>query len=90
MVEDGFGWRGATRAARGTAAANGGRPGAGGGGGPGRAPPPGGPPRGGGGGAGPTRPPLPGAATYTDPLTEAPEAVATRLYLAALHRMITG
>ncbi|WP_280331380.1 hypothetical protein, partial [Nocardia wallacei] len=33
---------------------------------------------------------LPGAATYTDPLTEAPEAVATRLYLAALHRMITG
>ncbi|MFJ1454889.1 asparagine synthase-related protein [Nocardia sp. N2S4-5] len=33
---------------------------------------------------------LPGAATYTDPLTEPPEAVATRLYLAALHRMING
>ncbi|WP_280337536.1 hypothetical protein [Nocardia wallacei] len=43
-----------------------------------------------GGGARPTGAPLPGAATYTDPLTEAPEAVATRLYLAALHRMITG
>ncbi|WP_280314538.1 hypothetical protein [Nocardia wallacei] len=54
------------------------RPAAGGGGGGGRAPPP------------PPPPPLPGAATYTDPLTEAPEAVATRLYLAALHRMITG